>query len=174
MPTTINAILAKNTCFTTLEELVVCMQTNNYHPSIRADEDPALLDVVAALEEHGLDKGCYVYFPRLDGTGIATCWGLPRKRLAELSAKPSLTKREAIEKRDLTGALTAPPSLPDHNGKPLYVGTRVNFPSGSASGGRRIGRVVKLGKTRVTVEYMFKSGRKAANKTVPAVDCFKV
>jgi hypothetical protein len=113
--------------------------------------------------------------PRLDGTGIITCWGIPQKRLMELSFKAPevLTKREAIEKRDLEGALRTPPSLADGRGRPVRVGNRVNFPSGSAAGGRRIGRVVKLGKSRLTVEYMFKSGRKTT-KTVPAVECFKL
>ena len=50
------------------------------------------------------------------------------------------------------------------------VGQRVLFPSGSAQGGWRTGRVSKVGVRRVVVEYAFNYGRRST-KTVPIHCC---
>jgi hypothetical protein len=50
------------------------------------------------------------------------------------------------------------------------VGERINFPSGSATGGIRSGRVVKVGPKRVTVKYRFENGR-VTTKSIPLHLC---
>lgn len=175
--TTLDAVLAKNTAFVDMHDLIATMRRSpNYNPSIRADHDLDLLFVVAALEEYGLDKRCYVYFPRLDGAGVVTCWGLPANRLMDLSFKApeTLTKHEVMEMANLDAALRvmAPrPSLPDMDGKPIYEGSKVWFSSSSSSErhykigdyrtGARRGKVTKLAKSRVTIEFTYKNGRTA-------------
>lgn len=50
------------------------------------------------------------------------------------------------------------------------IGEVVSFPSPSAPGGRRRGKVVKVGPKRATVTYRFKHGGEAAPKSVPLQD----
>jgi ribosomal protein L24 len=53
---------------------------------------------------------------------------------------------------------------------PIGIGDRVVFPSGSSKDGTRIGRVVKVTKTRVEVSYRFKHGGVARPKWVKRED----
>lgn len=50
------------------------------------------------------------------------------------------------------------------------VGDLVRFPSASAPGGMRKGRVVKVGPKRAVVAYRFKHGGQAAPRAVPFAD----
>lgn len=78
-------ILAANSGYRSIGELVDDLAKSTYSPTIRCDKDHRLLYVVAELEARGLGERLFVYFtpihPARFPSGVATCWGFPAAAL---------------------------------------------------------------------------------------------
>ncbi len=105
--TALDAALARNSRFASVAELVADMTATGYTPTLRADLDPELLAVAAALEAPCAALGRFplVYFLTAAGP-LASCFGHPAAALAR--AESSTSKGARMIARDLRAALATP------------------------------------------------------------------